>query len=64
MAGVVAGLGAISGAALMHKNMKEDKAERASFRAQQDAITAKTNDMFAETQRMQTEIMQNFTKWS
>ena len=58
MAGVVAGLGAISGAALMHKNMKEDKAERASFRAEQDAITAKTNSMFAETQRMQTEMME------
>ena len=57
MAGVVAGLGAISGAAMMHKNLKEDKAERASFRAEQDAITAKTNDMFAETQRMQTEMM-------
>ena len=58
MAGVVAGLGAISGAAMMHKNMKEDKAERASFRAEQDAITAKTNSMFAETQRMQTEMME------
>ena len=58
MAGVVAGLGAISGAALMHKNAKEDKAERASFRAEQDAITAKTNAMFAETQRMQTEMME------
>ena len=59
MAGVVAGLGAISGAAMMHKNMKEDKAERAAYRAEQDAITAKTNEMFAETQRMQTEMMQN-----
>ena len=33
MAGVVAGLGAISGAALMHKNLKEDRAERAELRA-------------------------------
>jgi hypothetical protein len=33
MAGMVAGLGAISGAALMHKNLKEDRAERAELRA-------------------------------
>ncbi len=32
MAGVVAGLGAISQAAVMHKNLKEDKAERAELR--------------------------------
>ena len=57
MAGVVAGLGAISGAAMMHKNLKEDKAERAAYKAERDAITAKTNSMFAETQRMQTEMM-------
>ena len=50
MAGVVAGLGAISGAALMHKNLKEDKAERASFRAEQDAITQKTTEMFNSQQ--------------
>ena len=45
MAGVVAGLGAISGAAMMHKNLKEDKAERASFRAEQNAINEKTTQM-------------------
>ena len=33
MAGVVAGLGAISGAALMHKNLKDDRAERAELKA-------------------------------
>jgi len=42
----------------MHKNLKEDKAERASFRAEQDAITARTNEMFAETQRQQAEMME------
>jgi len=46
MAGVVAGLGALSGAALMHKNIKEDKAEREAFRAEQNAINEKTTEMF------------------
>ena len=46
MAGVVAGLGAISGAALMHKNMKDDKADRAAYRAERDANDAKIAEMF------------------
>ena len=46
MAGVVAGLGAISQAAVMNKNLKEDKAERLALRAEQDAINAKTTSMY------------------
>jgi len=48
MAGVVAGLGAISGAALMHKNMKEDKAERAAYKAEQEAYNTRWAEMRAE----------------
>ena len=46
MAGVVAGLGAISSAALMNKNLKEDRAEREAFRAEQNAINEKTTQMY------------------
>ena len=50
MAGVVAGLGAISGAALMHKDMKETKAEREALKAEQTAIDAKIDSMFTSQQ--------------
>ena len=46
MAGVVAGLGAISQAALLNKNLKEDKAERDALRAEQKAINEKNASMF------------------
>ena len=46
MAGVVAGLGAIGGALMMNKNMKEDKAERDAFRAEQNAINQKSIENF------------------
>ena len=50
MAGVVAGLGAISGAALMHKNMKDDKADRDAYRAERDANDAKIAELFKTQQ--------------
>jgi len=48
MAGVVAGLGALSGAALMHKNMKDDKADRAAYKAEQEAYNTRWAEMRAE----------------
>jgi len=51
MAGIVAGLGAIGQAAVTHKNLKEDKRERAELRAAYDAIDAKQAEMFANTQQ-------------
>ena len=59
MAGVVAGLGAISQAAVMQKNLKEDRAEREAFKAQQQAITDKSNEMFAQQQSQFNEMLQN-----
>ena len=60
MAGVVAGLGAISGAALMHKNAKEDKAERDALRADQQAVwdlqTSMMDDLRAQSEALRTQI--------
>ena len=60
MAGVVAGLGAISGAALMHKNAKEDKAERDALRAEQQAVwdlqTSMMDDMRAQSKALRDQI--------
>ena len=60
MAGVVAGLGAISGAALMHKNAKEDKAERDALRADQQAVWDKQisimDDMRAQSKALRAQI--------
>ena len=41
MAGMVAGLGAISGAIITNKGLKRDKAERAELRAHRDQLDAK-----------------------
>ena len=60
MAGVVAGLGAISTAAVTHKNLKEDKAERAAEKAEWQKIWDKqkaNNDASrADTKALQTQI--------
>ena len=48
MAGVVAGLGAISGAALMHKNAKEDRAERDALKADQQAVWNQQTEMMSD----------------
>ena len=56
MAGIVAGLGAISGAAVMHKNMKDEKAERDAYRAERDANDAKIAELFKTQQEGYTAI--------
>ena len=47
MAGVVAGLGALSSAAIMNKNLKEDKAEREQFKLDQQAVWDRQAEMNA-----------------
>ena len=59
MAGVVAGLGALSSAAIMNKNLKEDKAERQKFRDEQAAITAERNRMWEERDAQQTQLIKD-----
>ena len=49
MAGMVAGLGAISGAIITNKGLKRDKAERAELRAHRDKLDAKAELRDAES---------------
>ena len=59
MAGVVAGLGAISQAAVMQKNLKDDKADRAVLRAEEDALAAKRLSMQEQLAANQQEILKS-----
>ena len=60
MAGIVAGLGAISTAAVTHKNLKEDRAEREAEKAELqklwDKQKANNDAMRADTEALQTQI--------
>jgi len=62
MAGVVAGLGALSGAALMHKNLKEDKAERAAYKAELEAYNTRWAEMRAEGKAADEALQEQLTK--
>ncbi len=58
MAGVVAGLGSISTAAMLAKDNREAKAERLQFKTERDAITAKQTKMFNEQQAATTKMLE------
>ena len=58
MAGIVAGLGAISSAAMTMKSNQEAKAEREKFKAEQNAILTKQGEMMAGMKAKQDAWMQ------
>ena len=58
MAGVVAGLGAISQAAVAHKNLKEDRAERAALKAEQQAVFDAQQALLADTRAQSRALME------
>ena len=64
MAGVVAGLAAISSAALMHKNLKDDKADRAAYKAEQEAYNTRWEEMRAESKASDKALLAQITKLS
>ena len=58
MAGVVAGLGAISQAAVMQKNLKDDRADRAALKADQQAVFDAQQSLLADTRAQTAAIME------
>ena len=62
MAGIVAGLGAISQAALMNKNLKEDKAERDALRSEQNKIYEMIQDSNASLRTDSEALVQQLTE--
>ncbi len=61
MAGVVAGLGAISGAAIEMKASREAKAERAELRGMRESMDQKSDELAAASELRYQELIDRFT---